>query len=73
MYSTTAHRRQPLGAWKLDSGISARFLDSRNLWPMNFSQGNGPMWGTIVSGLHLRAMEILRNDPEVTAVTVLDW
>lgn len=72
MFSTTAHRRQPLGAWKLDSGISARFLDSRNLWPLNFVQA-GEQWGTIVSRLHLRAMEILRNDPEVTAVTVLEW
>lgn len=72
MYFTTCSRRKPLGAWKLDSGISVRFVDSRSLWPM-YSDLDVNAQYSVKSKLHLRGMEILRNDPTVIAVTVLEW
>lgn len=71
MFYTTCSRRRPLSAWKLDSGISVRFLDSKSLWPM-CSPLRGWELGSKISELHLRGMDILRNDPDVIAVTVLE-
>lgn len=72
MYHTTCSRRKPRGPYVLDSGISVLFQDGKTLWPM-YSPLKGAEWGSMVSKLHLRGMDILMADPEVIAVTVLEW
>lgn len=71
MYSTTATRRKPAGPYVLDSGVSARFMDSRNLWPMYTDLGPG-VRASVVSRLHGRALSIILNDPDVIAVTAIE-